>query len=368
MTDATKASSDHPDRPGASAGSEASGRSGSRAPRALGAARAAAGVAKPVVSASANANACRAGPRQSSRPRSPRRRARLGTQHLAGWLFSSPFLVVFGVFMAMPVVATLLMSFTDFGLRNVTDPMSANFVGLDNYTELFGDEKFRTALANTLYFVGLGVPLTILAGLVAAVLLDRGVGRLRTVFRVGYYAPVVTTIVAAAVVWRFVLDPFDGLVAGLFAEVGVTSPDWLGSEAWALPSLIAMAIWRNLGMGMVLFLAGLQSIPNDVREAARIDGAGPFQEFRRITVPLLFPTLLYVAVITTIGYLNVFEEPFVMTDGGPDDSTLTVSLLIYQEGFNFFHMGYASAMAYVLLLVIMAVTLLQLRLLQDRTR
>ncbi|RBM20879.1 sugar ABC transporter permease [Streptomyces sp. PT12] len=295
-------------------------------------------------------------------------RGRLTKRHLAGWLFSSPYLILFATFMAMPMVATLLMSFTDFGLRDITDPMGAEFIGLENYRELAGDDEFRTALGNTLYFVGVGVPLTVLAGLVVAVLLNRGVGRLRTFFRVGFYAPVVTTIVAVAVVWRFVLDPYDGLISGALSEVGVTSPDFLGSEALAMPSLIAMAIWRNLGMGMVIFLAGLQSIPTEVREAARMDGAGPFQEFRRITVPLLRPTLLYVTVITTIGYLNVFEEPFVMTDGGPNDSTLTVSLLMYQEGFDFFHMGYASAMAYVLLTIIMAVTLLQLRLLRDRTR
>jgi ABC-type sugar transport system permease subunit len=296
-----------------------------------------------------------------------RRRDRLSRHNLAGWLFSTPFLVLFLTFMAFPIVATLLMSFTDFGLRNVTDPLAAQFVGLDNYTKLFQDDKFVKALFNTGYFVVLGVPLTIGSGLAAAVLLNSGIDRLRTFFRVGFYAPVVTAIVAVAVIWRFVLDPSEGLIAGLGHQLGIQTPDFLGSETLAMPSLIMMAVWRNMGTAMVLFLAGLQAIPTEVREAARIDGAGIFQEFRRITVPLLRPTMLYVAVMTTIGFLNVFEEPFVMTDGGPSDSTLTISLHMYREGFDFFHMGYASAMAYVLFVIVLAITTLQLRLLKDKT-
>ncbi|MEV8391416.1 MULTISPECIES: carbohydrate ABC transporter permease [unclassified Streptomyces] len=304
-------------------------------------------------------------PTSGAKGREPRS---LGVQNLAGWLFSTPFLVLFTVFMAFPIIATLAMSFTDFGLRNVTDPLSAEFIGFENYTKLFGDEKFLKALFNTAYFVVVGVPLTIGAGLAAAVLLNSGIDRARTLFRVGFYAPVVTSIVAVAVVWTFVLDPSEGLIAGLASEVGLTTPDFLGSEALAMPSLILMAVWRNLGTVMVLFIAGLQAIPSEVREAARLDGAGAWQEFRRITVPLVRPTMLYATVITTIGYLNVFEEPFVMTEGGPSNSTLTVSLNMYREGFNFFHMGYASAMAYVLFLVIMGITVLQLRLLKDNTK
>lgn len=305
-----------------------------------------------------------AGPKGSPRRRKPS----LGMQNMAGWLFSTPFLVLFLVFMAVPIIATLVMSFTDFGLRNVTHPLDVNFIGFENYTKLFSDEKFLKSLFNTAYFVVIGVPLTIFLGLIVAVLLNNGIDRARTFFRVGFYAPVVTTIVAVAVVWRFVLDPSDGLVAGLFSEVGLTAPDFLGSEKLAMPSMIAMAVWRNVGTVMVLFIAGLQAIPTEVREAARLDGAGIWQEFKGITIPLLRPTMLYATVITTIGYLNVFEEPFVMTQGGPSDSTLTVSLNMYREGFNFFHMGYASAMAYVLFVVVMGITVLQLRLLKDNTK
>ncbi|MEV5603841.1 sugar ABC transporter permease [Streptomyces sp. NPDC052299] len=309
-------------------------------------------------------------PAQAGGPPGPQqelRRDRLSRQNLAGWLYSTPFLALFLTFMAFPIVATLLMSFTDFGLRNVTHPLDANFVGFDNYTALFDDPKFMRALFNTCYFVVLGVPLTIGSGLVAAVLLNSGIDRLRTFFRVGFYVPVVTAIVAVAVIWRFVLDPSEGLIAGLGAQLGFSTPDFLASKALAMPSLIVMAVWRNMGTAMVLFLAGLQAIPAEVREAAKLDGAGVFQEFRRITVPLLRPTMLYVAVMTTIGFLNVFEEPFVMTDGGPGDSTLTVSLHMYKEGFSFFHMGSASAMAYVLFTIVLAVTLLQFRLLKDKT-
>ncbi|MDX2920612.1 MULTISPECIES: carbohydrate ABC transporter permease [Streptomyces] len=297
-----------------------------------------------------------------------RRKRTPGVQNAAGWLFSTPFLVLFAVFMAFPILATLAMSFTDFGLRNVTRPWEAEFIGFENYVELFGDEKFLKSLLNTGYFVVVGVPLTVGIGLVVAVLLNNGIDRARTFFRVGFYAPVVTTIVAVAVVWRFVLDPSDGLIAGLFSEVGWTAPDFLGSETLAMPSLIVMAVWRNVGTVMVLFIAGLQAIPTEVREAAKLDGASVWHEFRSITIPLLRPTVLYATVITTIGYLNVFEEPFVMTQGGPSDSTLTVSLNMYREGFNFFHMGYASAMAYVLFVVIMGITVLQLRLLKDNTK
>ncbi|MZD09265.1 ABC transporter permease subunit [Streptomyces sp. SID5785] len=297
-----------------------------------------------------------------------RRKRPTGRQNLAGWLFSTPFLALFAVFMLFPIVATLVMSFTDFGQRNVRRPMDADFVGLDNYTRLFSDDQFLKALFNTAYFVVVGVPLTIGLGLLVAVLLNNGIDRARTFFRVGFYAPVVTTIVAVAIVWRFVLDPSDGLIAGLGDELGFTAPDFLGSEAWAMPSLILMAVWRNLGTVMVLMIAGLQAIPAEVREAARLDGAGPWQELRRITIPLLRPTLLYATVITTIGYLNVFEEPFVMTQGGPSDATLTVSLDMYFQGFRFFNMGYASAMAYVLFVVIMGITVLQLRLMKDNTK
>lgn len=286
---------------------------------------------------------------------------------VAGWSFAVPYLVLFAIFLLGPIVATLLMSLTDFGLGQVSDPTSAPFTGLENYKNLASDPKFLRSAVNTGYFVVVGVPLTLALGLLAAVGLNSPVARFRTFFRVGFYTPVVTSIVAVAVVWRFVLDPDHGLVNALLRYIGIHGPNWLGTPALAMPSIIAMAVWRNLGAVMVIFLAGLQGIPEDLYEAGRIDGTTRWSEFRRITLPLLRPTLTFAAVITSIGYLNVFEEPFVMTGGGPVDRTLTISLYMYRQGFNFFHLGYASAMAYVLFLVILGFTALQLRLFRSST-
>ena len=288
-------------------------------------------------------------------------------QHLTGWGFALPFVIIFLVFMAGPIVASLMLSFTDFGLRDLRNPLGTNFIGLDNYIELAGDKTFRTALANTAYFVVVGVPLTLGLGLAVALALDRGIRRFRTVYRVGFYLPVVTSIVAIAVVWRFVLNPDYGLLNMALGAIGIQGPDWLASPVLAMPSLIVMAAWRNLGFAMVLFLAGLQTIPAQLYEAAAIDGAGRWAAFRSVTLPLLRPTLLFALVITTIGYLQVFEEPFVMTDGGPLDRTLSISMFMYEEGFEFFHQGYAAAIAWVLFLLVAIVAVVQFRLLRSQT-
>jgi multiple sugar transport system permease protein/raffinose/stachyose/melibiose transport system permease protein len=299
----------------------------------------------------------------------PRTAARFGGGRsvralLTGYAFAAPYLLLFGAFLALPILASLVMSFTDFGLGDLTAPLGAPFVGLQNYAKLLGDGTFKQAAFNTAYFTVVGLLATMALGLAAALGLNRALGRLRTVFRVGYYLPVVTSIVAIAVIWRFMLDPDFGLVNGLLKQVGVSGPNWLGSPVLAMPSIIAIGVWRNLGNTMVLFLAGLQGIPEDVYEAARMDGATAWREFWRITLPMLRPTTLFIAVITSIGYLQVFEEPFVMTQGGPLDRTLSVAMYVYREGFNFFHLGYASSIAYVLFVVIAAVTALQFRLLR----
>jgi ABC-type sugar transport system permease subunit len=288
-------------------------------------------------------------------------------QHLTGWAFALPFVIIFLVFMAGPIAASLVLSFTDFGLRDLRNPLGTDFIGLDNYIELLGDPTFRVALLNTAYFVVVGVPLTLILGLAVALALDRGIRRFRTIFRVGYYLPVVTSIVAVAVVWRFVLNPDYGLLNMTLGAIGLQGKDWLGDPELAMPSLIVMAAWRNLGFAMVLFLAGLQTIPVQLYEAASIDGAGRWAAFKSVTLPLLRPTLLFAVVITTIGYLQVFEEPFVMTDGGPLDRTLSVSMFMYEEGFEFFHQGYAAAIAWVLFLLVAIVAVVQFRLLRSQT-
>lgn len=294
--------------------------------------------------------------------RARRRRSRQG---LVAWGFALPFLLLFGVFVAFPVVASLVMSFTDLRSADLRNPLAVDFVGLENYTRLFRDDVFLQAAANTAYFVLVGVPLTMCLALAVAVGLNRGVTRFRTVFRTGYYLPVVTSIVAIAVVWRFLLEPATGLVNRLLGLVGIEGPNWLASQTWAMPSLIVMAAWRNLGFLMVIFLAGLQAIPGEVYEAASVDGASAWAKFRYVTLPLLRPTLLFGAVITGIGYLQFFEEPFVMTQGGPLNSTLSVAFDIYKQ-FGFGNYSYAAAMSYVLFVGIVLLTVLEFRLLGRR--
>jgi multiple sugar transport system permease protein/raffinose/stachyose/melibiose transport system permease protein len=288
-------------------------------------------------------------------------------QDLIGWSFALPFVILFGVFLALPILAAFLFSFTSFGLRDITNPIGASVVGVDNYARLLSDAKFWKSLGNTVYFVVVGVPLTLALGLVIANALSRGITRFRTAFRVGFYLPVITSIVAIAVVWRFLLNPDFGLINLLLAKVGITGPNWLANSALAMPSIIAMAVWRNVGFAMVVFVAGMQAIPSMLYEAAAIDGAGRWQSFRYVTLPMLRPTILFMLVITTIGYLQLFEEPFVMTGGGPLDATLSVTMYMYQQGFQFFHQGYASAIAYVLFVIVAIVAFLQFKFLRSET-
>lgn len=284
---------------------------------------------------------------------------------VTGWSFAAPFTALFLVFLALPVVASLVISLTDMRATDLRTPLAVDFVGLSNFQRLFGDDLFLRSAVNTIVFVAVGVPLTIVAALAAANALNSGLIRFRALFRVGFYLPVVTSIVAIAVVWRFLLDPEAGLVDNLLARVGVDGPNWLGDTRTSLGSIIVMAAWRNFGSLMVIFLAALQGIPATLYEAARIDGAGRWAQFRRITMPLMRPALLFGAVITGIGYLQLFEEPLVMTQGGPLSSTLSVSYHIYNQ-FGFGNYGYAAAASYVLFVAIVALSALQFRLLGAR--
>lgn len=284
---------------------------------------------------------------------------------LVAWGFALPFVALFATFMAGPVVASLALSFTDMRGTDLRNPLSVNVIGLDNYVRLFSDELFLQSLRNTALFVAGCVPLTIIAALAVALALNRGITRLRTFFRVGYYLPVVTSIVAVAVVWRFLLQPDTGLVNSLLRTVGISGPRWLDDPLFAMPSLIVMTAWRGMGFIMVVFLAGLQAIPRTVYEAAEIDGASRWAQFRYVTLPMLRPTMLFAVVITSIGQLQFIEEPFVMTRGGPLNTTLSVSMDVYNQ-FGFGNYGYASAMSYVLFLVIVALTAVWFRLLRPR--
>ena len=294
-----------------------------------------------------------------------RRSGARGRQTAAAWILTLPFVVLFLAFTAGPVLGSLGMSFTDLKQRDLRTPFSVNGVGLDNYIKALSDETFRKAALNTAYFVLVGVPLTLGLALGAAVLLDRGVKRFQSLFKVAYYLPVITSIVAIAVIWRFVLAPDSGLLNTALSWVGIDGPNWLASKTWAMPSLIMMAVWRNFGSAMIIFLAGLQGIPQTVEEAGQLDGAGSWQRFRYLILPLLRPTVLFTSVTTGIGYLQFFEEPFVMTQGGPLNSTVSVSMYTYQQ-FGFGNYGVATAMSYILFVVIAVVTFLQFKLLREK--
>ncbi|MDO5740137.1 MAG: sugar ABC transporter permease [Ornithinimicrobium sp.] len=283
----------------------------------------------------------------------------------AGWLLTLPFLLLFLIFTAWPVLQSIFMSFTDIRNKDLRTPFSVNFVAFDQYTKAFQDPIFLKAAFNTGYFVVIGVPLTMTLALAAAVALNTGISRFRSFFRLGFYTPVITSIVAVAVVWRFLLHPDSGLVNTVLAWVGVDGPNWLGSTTWAMPSLIAMATWRNFGTAMIIFLAGLQGVPKVLHEAAAIDGASAWQRFRHVTIPILRPTILFVSVTTAIGYLQFFEEPFVMTSGGPLDSTISASMYTYKQ-FSFGNYGYAAAISYLIFIVIVIVTVIQFRFLAER--
>jgi multiple sugar transport system permease protein len=266
--------------------------------------------------------------------------------------------------MLVPIVGSFAMSFTDFTARDVQTPLGVNFTGLDQYSALFTDPRFLKSLGVTGMFVLAGIPATMALAFALALSLNSGRGRIVSIFRVGFYAPVVTSIVAVSVVWRYILQS-DGLLNTVLGLVGITGPDWLNSTTWALPSLILMAVWRNVGTLMVIFLAGLQAIPEEVQEAATMDGASRWRQLLSITLPMLRPTILLGAVLISVGYLQFFEEAFVMTQGGPLDSTLSVAYYTYQE-FGFGQYGLASAASYVLFLAIALISLLQFRLLRSQ--
>ena len=284
----------------------------------------------------------------------------------AAWILALPFTLLFLVFTVWPVIQSLFMSFTDTRAKDLRTPFDVDVIGIDNYTRALSDETFLRSARNTAYFVVVGVPLTLLLALAAAVALDRGITRFRSAYRLGFYTPVVTSIVAVAVVWQFLLQKEFGLINTALGWVGIEGPNWLGDPKWSMPALIMMAAWRNFGTGMIIFLAGLQGVPWALHEAASIDGANAWQRFRHITIPMLRPTILFVSVTTMIGYLQFFEEPFVMTNGGPLDSTISMSMYTYKQ-FGFGNYGFASSLSYIIFAIVATVTAIQFRLLRENT-
>ena len=283
----------------------------------------------------------------------------------AALLFLAPALGVLLLFFFLPVAAGFLLSLTDFDIYALGDPRNVRFVAFANFSAALRNAVFWKALGNTLYFALLGGPLTVAVSLAAALLVNAKAARFKPFFRTVYFAPVVTTLVAVAIVFRFLYHPRFGAINRALGTLGLPAIDWLGDPRWAMPAIILLAVWKNFGYNMIIFLAGLQAIPDELYEAARIDGAGSLRQFRHVTLPMLGPTFLFVGTVTAIGYLQLFPEPYVMTHGGPLNQTLSAVMLMYQEGFRWWRMGYAAAIAFLLCIVIAAATALQMRL-QER--
>lgn len=279
----------------------------------------------------------------------------------AAWAFIAPALFVIGLFFLLPVAAGVALSLTDFDIYALADVSNLRFVGLDNYLRMLQTPLFWQALANTLYFVLVGVPLSLAASLGAALLLHSRLARFKPFLRTALFAPVVTTLVAVAVIWRYLFHTRYGVVNYALGGVGVDPIDWLGDPHWAMPTIILLAVWKNFGYNMVIFLASLQAIPENLYEAARIDGASWLRQIVHITLPMLGPTLLMVGILTTAGYFQLFAEPYVMTQGGPLRSTVSVLYFMYEEGFKWWNFGAASAVAVLLFALIFAVTWLLIR-------
>ena len=272
-----------------------------------------------------------------------------------GYLFISINLLGFAIFSLGPILASLVLSFMNWRLLQ-----PPQFTGLANLERLADDGMFVQTLLNTAYFVVGDVPLITVLAFLLAVLLNRpllGVGLLRGI----YFLPSVTLLVSVAMVWHWLLDPQAGMINFMLRSVGLPSPEWLADTRWAMPTIIVVAVWQDVGYFAVIYLAGLQTVPGSLYEAAEIDGASAWQKLTRITVPLMAPTTFFVLVTSMISGWQVFALPYLMTQGGPAHSTYTLLLYIYTQAFTSLKMGYASLMAWVLFLIIFVVTLIQWR-------
>jgi multiple sugar transport system permease protein len=288
-----------------------------------------------------------------------RRRRRTWTveqrQALAGYLFVAPAMLLFFVFTLLPVAYTFYLSFTNYDVFTRMD-----WIGALNYTDIIDDELFWEALRNTLVYTVWSIPLSMAIGLGLALLLNqklRGLGLYRTV----YYVPVVSSMVAVAMIWIQLFDPLYGVVSNGVEALGIHGINWLGDPNLAMPSIIAVSVWKVVGWNMLIYLAGLQGIPAHLKEAAAIDGANRWQSLRHITLPLLQPTTFFIFVTSLIGAFQVFDVVYVMTGGGPANATTTLVHQIYKTAFTALDMGYAAAMSFVLFAIILIVSLLSMR-------
>ncbi|MBC7236894.1 MAG: sugar ABC transporter permease, partial [Chloroflexi bacterium] len=273
------------------------------------------------------------------------------------YLYLSPWILGFLFFIGGPMVASLGLSFTEY---RITSP--PRFIGLENYaTALFNDKLFWPSLGRTFYFAVVSVPITIVGSLALAVLLNRGL-RGTTWFRTFFFLPHLTPIVAAALLWTMLLQPETGVVNFLLRQVGIKGPKWFGSVQWAIPGLILMSSWQGIGGNrMMIFLAGLQGVPEALYDASSIDGANEWQKFWNVTLPMISPTMFFNLVLGIINALRVFAAAMIATQGGPAYATWFFALHIYTQAFQYFEMGYASALAWFFLLVMLGFTYIQFR-------
>lgn len=282
-------------------------------------------------------------------------------------MFIAPSLILLILFSIIPITIAFFISFTNLDLKGLVDFSSVSFIGLENYKALLTDDRFIKAILNTVFYVLIGVPLVVILSLSIALLLNYGTSKLFTFFRSVYYMPSITNIVAIAVIWGFLYNTEYGLINYILSFLSVDNIPWLNEPTLAKVSLIIVAVWKSLGLNMIIFLAALQGIPKDYYEAAEIDGANGFQKMVYITLPLLRFATFFVTVTTLIGWIQFFEEPFVMTQGGPLDGTLSIALFIYQEGFQFNEFGYAAAGSFILFIIIIIATLIQFKLRKSDT-
>jgi multiple sugar transport system permease protein len=292
-------------------------------------------------------------------PRGLRHSLRQARREWSAYLFLAPGLIVFSLFTVFALLFAFYLTFHEWNILEPDKP----FVGLDNYKEMVDDERFRRSVINTLYFTGASVPLGMAIGLAIALLLNQPL-RGRAILRTLYFLPVVTPFVVVAIIWKWLYNGDFGLFNYYLLKTHLINEPlaWLADKQLAMPSVVLMTVWTSIGFSMVVYLAGLQAIPEELYEASRVDGAGPWARFRHITLPLLAPTTLFLAVIGIIGSFQVFTQIFVMTSGGPVDRTTTMVFYVYESAFKFYEMGYASTLAFALFLMLLGFTVLQLRL------
>jgi multiple sugar transport system permease protein len=273
------------------------------------------------------------------------------------YLFLAPGLILFAIFTVFAVVYSFYLSFHEWNILEPAKP----FVFLDNYARLFADRRFHRAVFNTVYYTALAVPLTMMAGLSIALLLNNI--RFKGIYRTLYYIPTITPLVVAAIIWKWVYQGDYGLLNYFLSSLGIIDRPilWLSDPNLAMPAVIIMSVWGGAGYHMVIYLAGLQAIPVEYYDAAKVDGASSWQQLRHVTVPLLTPTTFFLLITSIIGSFQVFTQIYIMTNGGPLGRTSTIGFYLYEKAFRQFQMGYASAMAYALFAMIFIFTLIQLR-------